>query len=81
MEPLAYWRDEEGTDWPVSWLLEVGGERFEISAVLEDQKMTTSISYWEGMVAVQGATSRRIGSGYLELTGYEGAAQGVKRAE
>ena len=78
LTPLRYWQDGEGTEWPVAWQIELAGEVLEVAAVLDDQKMRTSIRYWEGMVAVFGAEGQRIGRGYLELTGYEGPADKTK---
>jgi predicted secreted hydrolase len=48
-----------------------GPRRFEIRAVLDDQRMDTLIRYWEGMVRVIDDDGRRIGTGYMELTGYD----------
>ncbi len=73
--PTRYWQDDEGTQWPVAWRIALGEELFHVEAVLDDQKMATSIRYWEGMVAVLDSERRRIGRGYLELTGYEGPAR------
>ena len=72
LTPTRYWRDDTGTDWPVAWRLELGNEGLQVEAVLDDQRMKTSIRYWEGMVAVLDDRGERLGRGYLELTGYEG---------
>lgn len=72
--PTRYWRDGDGTDWPVAWRIRLGQEVLDVVAVLDDQRMATSIRYWEGMVAVLDDEGRRLGQGYLELTGYDGAA-------
>lgn len=73
LSPARYWRDGAGTDWPVAWQIELGTQTLAVVAVLDDQLMQTSIRYWEGMVAVLDDQGRRIGQGYLELTGYDGA--------
>lgn len=70
--PTRFWRDAEGTDWPVAWRIRLGQEVLQAVAVLDDQRMKTSIRYWEGMVAVLDDQGRRLGQGYLELTGYDG---------
>jgi len=81
LEALASWRDDSGTAWPVRWRLTVGGRDLEIRALLDDQRMDTSIRYWEGLVGVYEGDprgdrrgdqpeGRRIGRGYLEMTGY-----------
>jgi len=48
------------------------GTGYLVQAAFDDQRMDTSISYWEGMVDVLDAeTGERHGRGYLELAGYE----------
>ena len=64
MHPIRFWRS-----WPVSWELELGNSLFTIEPAFDDQLMTTSVSYWEGVVYVLD-DEQRVGSGYLELTGY-----------
>ena len=63
----AHWRE-----WPVAWRLALRGEAeaWQVRAAFPDQVMDTSIRYWEGLVHVYGAGGRRIGAGYVELTGY-----------
>ena len=72
--PLRYWRDEAGVEWPVAWRLTrtrpSGVEHLTIVAVLDDQRMDTLITYWEGLVRVLDAEGRPVGAGYMELTGY-----------
>jgi predicted secreted hydrolase len=68
--PVAYWRDAEGVQWPVRWHFDIGGQRFSVTAAVEDQRMRTLIRYWEGLVWVSNAGGQRIGRGYMELTGY-----------
>ncbi|MXY52961.1 MAG: carotenoid 1,2-hydratase [Gammaproteobacteria bacterium] len=56
--------------WPVRWELSVGDERFAIVAAFDDQVMETFVRYWEGLVWVESESGERLGSGYMELTGY-----------
>lgn len=79
LTPARYWRDDEGFEWPVAWQIELAGEILDVVAVLDDQKMDTSIRYWEGMVAVFNRDGQRIGQGYLELTGYQDPAGKVRQ--
>lgn len=45
---------------------------YRVEAVFDDQRMNTSVNYWEGMVDVFDAeTGAALGRGYLELAGYE----------
>ncbi|MCY4214227.1 MAG: carotenoid 1,2-hydratase [Gammaproteobacteria bacterium] len=70
LSPMGHWRDEEGREWPIRWRLALGERRFEIAAALEDQRMDTLLTYWEGLVRVTDAQGRDAGRGYMELTGY-----------
>ena len=84
-EPQRFWQDEAGVRWPVEWKVRLSGSpanteadqvsdqqtvrELRIVAALDDQKMRSSITYWEGLVWVY-ENERRIGQGYLEMTGY-----------
>ncbi len=57
--------------WPLEWQLQLGDEQFRIRAALFDQRMRTSVQYWEGLVHVYDAAGEaKVGRGYMELTGY-----------
>jgi predicted secreted hydrolase len=75
LTPLRTWRDERGVEWPVEWTVSVrlaGGTRsLRIVAELDDQRMDTLLTYWEGLVRIEDDAGRRVGAGYMELTGYE----------
>ena len=64
------WRDRRGVRWPVGWRLQLDDATLTIEAAIDDQVMDTSIRYWEGLVHVRGPGGDRVGSGYMELTGY-----------
>ena len=68
--PEREWRDRENVRWPVRWRLQVDGDTLLVEAAVDDQVMDTSIRYWEGLVRVHAPDGRRVGSGYMELTGY-----------
>ena len=70
LTPIGHWQDEQGRNWPTRWRLAVGERRFEIAAALNDQRMDTLLTYWEGLVRVTDAQGRDAGRGYMELTGY-----------
>ncbi len=74
LQPLAWWRDEQGTDWPVRWALQMGDRRWRLLAAVEDQRMDTLVRYWEGLIRVLDESGQDVGRGYMELTGYSGAA-------
>ena len=75
LTPTRYWRDSGGVRWPVEWTVTVrapeGVQRFRVAAALDDQRMDTLLTYWEGLVRILDEQGRRIGAGYMELTGYE----------
>ncbi len=78
LEPTRFWTDEAGRRWPVAWKLAVStpaGPRYlRVEAALDDQRMDTLLTYWEGLVRVYDAgpqAGELIGTGYMELTGYE----------
>ena len=67
LSPERHWGE-----WPVAWRLALRGEAgtWQVRAAFDDQLMDTSIRYWEGVTRVYDAGDRRIGAGYMELTGY-----------
>lgn len=74
LEPVRFWQDDEGTEWPVAWRLSVmspeGPRQFRVEAALDDQRMDTLLTYWEGLVTVEDHAGAIVGTGYMELTGY-----------
>lgn len=86
MEPIETWRSSRsGGEYPVRWRVRVPerGIEIEVRAVISDQEMrtgeSTGVTYWEGSVEIDGTHRGRPvrGRGYLEMTGYAGAAMGV----
>ncbi len=77
--PLRFWRSaRSGARYPVSMRLQVGVRTLELEPLFDDQELDARASvgtiYWEGAVSVHEA-GRRVGRGYLELTGYAGAVR------
>ncbi len=70
LQPLDYWRDERNVQWPIRWRLTVDNCEWIVSAAIDDQRMDTLLTYWEGLVHVTDAAGQRVGQGYMELTGY-----------
>jgi predicted secreted hydrolase len=60
--------------YPVEWQLDTPAGRFGVRALLDPQELagsgTTGMVYWEGLAELQDAGGRRVGLGYLEMTGY-----------
>ena len=71
---LEEWSSPEGGSYPSRWLLRVPrfGLELNVSPVISDQELFTTVRYWEGAVDVAGEHDRQPieGRGYVELTGY-----------
>jgi predicted secreted hydrolase len=75
-EPLRHWASAStGARYPVQWRLHTPAGVFEVAALLDaqelDSRASTGTVYWEGVSELTQA-GRRIGLGYLEMTGYVG---------
>lgn len=72
--PRRYWEDERGVSWPVAWDLVLdnpeGSEHYRVDAMVDDQKVSLGVDYWEGIVRLTDTTGSEVGRGYMELTGY-----------
>jgi predicted secreted hydrolase len=82
IDVLEHWTSPRtGARYPSRWRLRVPNVGLDLSVEpwLVDQEMRTSFVYWEGAVRLSGASGgRRVqGQGYVELTGYARAMQGV----
>jgi predicted secreted hydrolase len=74
--PLRTWRSPRtGATYPVAFELRVGALEIALLPLFDDQendaRITTGAIYWEGAVTAL-IDGRRVGRGYLELTGYAG---------
>jgi predicted secreted hydrolase len=72
---LSHWQSSKSkAKYPARWRLDLVNEgiNLEISTVLAEQELITTVRYWEGAVSVQGKdkASKLSGYGYVELTGY-----------
>lgn len=73
--PLRHWTSPATqTRYPVQWQLQTPAGRFTIHPLLDaqeqDSRASTGTLYWEGLSELRDAQDRRVGLGYLELTGY-----------
>jgi predicted secreted hydrolase len=71
------WRSPTtGASYPLHWQVDTPAGRFEVRALLDAQELdshaSTGTVYWEGLSELLDAQQRRIGLGYLEMTGYAG---------
>jgi predicted secreted hydrolase len=60
--------------YPTQWRVQTPSGNFEVRALLDDQELdsrgSTGGVYWEGLSDLLDALGRRVGRGYLEMTGY-----------
>ncbi|MFZ3117505.1 MAG: lipocalin family protein, partial [Variovorax sp.] len=60
--------------YPVQWRIDTPAGRFTVRALLDDQELdsrgSTGAVYWEGLSELLDGQGRRVGRGYLEMTGY-----------
>lgn len=78
MLPLRQWRSpHSGAGYPVEWQIETPLGKLLLRALLDDQevdaRISTGMRYWEGVAELRSAEGKRLGLGYLEMTGYAGA--------
>jgi predicted secreted hydrolase len=84
LEPLETWSSpESGGRYPIAWRITIPRlhMRLDVSAALKKQELVLKpITYWEGAIRAEGTVGERklMGSGYLEMTGYEGPVAGVQ---
>lgn len=77
LEIGAWWRSpKSGSRYPAHWRIRLPSEGLDLEVVplLADQELNaTTVRYWEGAVVVRDVKSGSSrGSGYVELTGYDG---------
>jgi predicted secreted hydrolase len=62
------------TRYPVEWQVATPAGAFSVHALQDDQELDSRASsgtiYWEGLSLLLDAAGRRVGRGYLEMTGY-----------
>jgi len=73
--PGRRWRSPaSGADYPVLWQVDTPAGHFQVRALLDAQELDsrggTGAIYWEGLSELLDAQGRRVGLGYLEMTGY-----------
>jgi predicted secreted hydrolase len=60
--------------YPVQWRVATPAGTFSVAALLDDQELdsrgSTGSIYWEGLSELLDESGKRIGRGYLEMTGY-----------
>lgn len=74
-EPLRRWHSPASrATYPVEWSVHTPAGRYTVRALLDSQELdsrgSTGAIYWEGLSDLFDAQGRRVGRGYLEMTGY-----------
>lgn len=80
MRPGRVWRSgATGAQYPVEWDLSTPAGHYTVRALVDAQELDnrnrTGTVYWEGLSALLDERGRRLGWGYLEMTGYAGRLQ------
>ncbi len=73
-EPLQWWTSPRtGARYPVRWRVQSPAGSHTLHALLDAQELdsrgSTGAIYWEGLAELRDAAGRRVGLGYLEMTG------------
>lgn len=62
--------------YPVEWVVSTPAGRFTVRSLLDNQELdsrgSTGLVYWEGLSELLDDQGKRVGRGYLEMTGYAG---------
>jgi len=63
-----------GATYPVEWMVRTPADFYTVKAVLDNQELdsraSTGAIYWEGLSDLVDSNGRKVGRGYLEMTGY-----------
>lgn len=75
MQPMRYWVSPSSrARYPVQWQIDSPAGTHTVAALLDQQELDSRNStggiYWEGLSELRDSQGRRVGLGYLEMTGY-----------
>jgi predicted secreted hydrolase len=75
--PVRLWTSPlSGASYPVEWQVRTPAGVYTVRALLDHQELdsrgSTGAIYWEGLSDLIDSGGRRVGRGYLEMTGYAG---------
>ena len=73
--PQRRWKSPlSQASYPVEWIVRTPADFYTVRAVLDDQELdsraSTGAIYWEGLAHLFDSNGKRVGQGYLEMTGY-----------
>ncbi len=74
-KPTRSWKSPlTQTTYPVEWIVRTPADFYTVRAVIDNQELdsrqSTGAIYWEGLSELWSSNGKRVGSGYLEMTGY-----------
>jgi predicted secreted hydrolase len=74
-KPVRRWKSPlSQASYPVEWLVRTPADIYTVRAVIDDQELdsrqSTGAIYWEGLSELIDSNGKRVGRGYLEMTGY-----------
>ncbi|MEO8021930.1 lipocalin-like domain-containing protein [Polaromonas sp.] len=73
--PVRRWKSPlSQATYPVEWLVRTPADIYTVRAVIDNQELdsraSTGAIYWEGLSELIDSNGKRVGRGYLEMTGY-----------
>jgi predicted secreted hydrolase len=74
-KPLRHWQSPSSrARYPVEWMVRTPADFYTVKAVVDNQELdsrnSTGAIYWEGLCEVWDSNNKKVGRGYLEMTGY-----------
>ncbi|MBC7446089.1 MAG: carotenoid 1,2-hydratase [Polaromonas sp.] len=74
-KPVRRWKSPlSQASYPVEWTVRTPADFYTVKAVIDNQELdsrsSTGAIYWEGLSELTDSNGKRVGLGYLEMTGY-----------
>jgi len=74
-KPVRRWKSPlTQATYPVEWIVRTPADFYTVRAVIDNQELdsrqSTGAIYWEGLSELIDSNGKRVGMGYLEMTGY-----------
>ncbi|UUZ68637.1 carotenoid 1,2-hydratase [Polaromonas sp. P2-4] len=74
-KPVRSWKSPlTQTTYPIEWMVRTPADFYTVRAIIDNQELdsrqSTGAIYWEGLSELIDSKGKRVGSGYLEMTGY-----------
>lgn len=74
-QPVRYWTSPlTRGKYPVEWIVRTPADFYTVKAIVDNQELdsrsSTGAVYWEGLSELFDSNGKKVGMGYLEMTGY-----------